>query len=325
MGGAITRHLLAGGFTVRAMGRSAERARTLISAWPEAAQALLEGRLSFISADVTDPASLPPAVEGVGLVVQAAQFPGAPVEDPRRRYTYMNVDRGGTINLLGAIERVYGGSGGAWPRAPRFVYLSGAGVEPESDFPWVQAKLQAEKACRKSGLDWCIVRPSWTYGPGDRSLNRLLGYTRFLPFLPFFGDGKALVSPVFVEDVGRLLALVAAHPERTKERTLPLGGPQILTLNDFLRIALAVSGRSHPILHIPLAVGRAQGAVMQYLPGRPLTPEAVDFVAHGAVGDLRALKEIFPEFEPLPIRAALSTYLGPGVAGDRGATPETTP
>jgi NADH dehydrogenase len=309
MGGAVTRHLLSAGFSVRALSRSAERARGVISAWPGATKALAEGRLSFVSGDVTDPDTLPAAVEDVDLVIQAAQFPGAPVEDPKRGYTYANVDRDGTINLLEAIARVYGDPSNS--RAPRFAYLSGAGVEPETSFPWVKAKLEAERACKASGLEWCIVRPSWAYGPGDRSLNRLLGYTRFLPFLPFFGDGEALVSPVFAEDVGRLLALVAAHPERAGGRTLALGGPAIVTLNSFLRTALEVTGRTRPILHIPLGLGRAQGAIMQYLPGRPLTPGAVDFVAHGAVGDLRALQEVFPEFSPLPMRAALSSYLGP--------------
>ena len=52
---------------------------------------------------------------------------------------------------------------------------------------------------------------------------------------------------------------------------------------------------------------------MQYLPGRPLTPDAVDFVAQkGGVSDedRALLAERFPEFRTTPVRRALAEYLG---------------
>ena len=42
----------------------------------------------------------------------------------------------------------------------------------------------AEQHLQQSGLEWTIVRPSWVYGPNDHALNRLLGFTNFLPFMP---------------------------------------------------------------------------------------------------------------------------------------------
>lgn len=305
MGGAIARHLMAAGRDVRILTRSASRARSVVARWPGGPQALQENRVTFAEGDVTDARSLPAAVEGASVVIQATQFPGAPVEDPRKGYTYLNVDRGGTINLVAA----------ATSSRPHIMYLSGVGVTEGHGFPWVRAKLEAEEAVQTGGCPWTIVRSSWAYGPGDRSLNRLLGYARRLPFLPFFGDGQELVTPVHVEDVGRLFAELAAAPEAAADAVLPLGGPETLTMNDVLRTGMDVMQTRRPILHVPLPLGRAMGAVAQYLPGRPLTPGAVDFVAHGGVADPAPIAALLPAFETVPLRTALSAYLAPKMGG----------
>ncbi len=316
MGSAITRHLLAAGHTVRAMTRSPEKARLSLGRYEGCRSATDEGRLTFVGGDVTRPETLPPAVAGVDAVVQAAQFPGAPVEDPAKGHTYMNVDRNGTFNLVTAVADVYQAetAGPGMTRypdgAPRFVYLSGVTVNGDSPNRWDQAKWQAEEAIRGSGLDWAIVRASWAYGPGDAALNRLLGYSDRLPFVPLFGDGSELITPVFVEDVGRLFALVLGAPDITDSATLPLGGPEVMTMNQVLETALQVMGRRRALLHIPVGVGHVQAAVMQFLPGRPLTPMAVDFSRQGGVADPAPIRERFPEFQPLRLRDALATYLG---------------
>ncbi len=319
VGGTIARHLLDGGHSVRAMSRSTGKAMAAFATSEPGRRALADGRLTFVQADVTSPDTLGAAVDGVEAVIQAAQFTGAPVEDPARGLTYMNVDRNGTLNLLGALALAYGAptAGPAMARfpdgAPRFIYMSGIAVSPDSPYSWNRAKWQAEEAIRGSGLDWTIVRGSWAYGPGDTALNRILGYSEYLPFVPIFGNGKGLLTPVFVEDIGRLFALIASDPDKAADTTFGIGGPDLVTLNDLLRLALRTMGRQRPILHIPRKVGKVQGALMQHLPGRPLTPDAVDFVSQeGAVtdADRQLLAERFPEFQAAPLQEALSGYLG---------------
>lgn len=317
MGRTITRHLLRNGEAVRAMGRSIEKARTTFERYDDTRTAVADGRLTFVSADITQPPSLPPAVEGVSAIVQAAQFPNAPNEDPARGLTYMNIDRNGTLNLLAATAEVYGArtAGPGMTRfpdgAPRFAYLSGVTVNGAATATWDRAKWQAEEAIRGSGLDWTIVRSSWSYGPEDTSLNRILGYSDLLPFVPIFGSGEECLTPVFVEDVGRLFARVIAEPQAAEAATLPLGGPEVVTMNELLETALAVMGRKRAIFHIPKPLGRVQGAAMQFLPGRPLTPMAVDFTSQGGVADPEPLRERFPDFEPTRLRTALEGYLAP--------------
>jgi NADH dehydrogenase len=318
VGGAIARHLLTAGHGVRALSRNAGGARAAFETTPAGRTALAEGRLTFVEADVTAPRTLADAVRGVEVVIQAAQFIGAPVEDPSRGLGYMEVDRNGTLNLLGAVAQVFGrpASGPTMARfpegAPRFLYMSGISVAANSPHTWDRAKWQAEEAIRGSGLDWTIVRGCWAYGPRDAALNRILHYSDRLPFVPVFGDGQEPLTPVFVEDIGRLFTLVVSDPTASADTTFDLGGPDLVSLDEFLQLALAAMGRHRPILHIPISVGRFQGALMQHFPGRPLTPDAVEFVAQaGAVtaADRELLAERFPEFRTTPAREGLESYL----------------
>jgi hypothetical protein len=49
--------------------------------------------------------------------------------------------------------------------------------------------------------------------------------------------------------------------------------------------------------------------VLQFLPGRPLTPDAVDFITGDALGDPAELQQAIG-FKPTPLRDGLETYLG---------------
>ena len=318
VGGAITRHLLSAGHSVRGLSRSTERATGLFASQEDGRRALAEGRLSFVQGDVTSPSSLPRAVEDVQAVVQAAQFERAPVEDPAHALTYERVDRDGTVNLLHAIAetcRAQAPAGAAARQSAfssHFLYMSGITVSAEAPEPWNRAKWQAEEAIRGSGLHWTIVRCCWAYGPADKALNRLLGYSDYLPFVPLFGPGRELLTPVFVEDVGRLFVRLVAEADKSRSTLFRLGGPDTVTLDGFLRAALAAMGRRRPLLHIPKALAKSQARLLQHLPGRPLTPDAVDFVTQGGAvetPDRELIADRFPGFSPTALSDGLEAYL----------------
>lgn len=271
IGSHVVKRLLAKGHRVAVLSRHANRAQTTPG-------------VEWRQGDVSDPASLRAAMAGVDAVVNAVQFPTAPVEIPGKGYTYMQVDGEGTVRQVEAARAA---------GVKRFIYLSGAGTREGQTYPWFRAKLVAEKAVRESGIPWTIFRPSWVYGPEDRSLNKFATFARLLPFIPVIGDGQTKVSPVFVGDLAEVVADSVAS-ERAVDRVYEVGGPQELTMDEIIRTMLKVMGRRKPLLHNPAWLMKLATAPLTLLPAPPLSPAAVDFVLMEEPVDTTALLRDFP-------------------------------
>jgi NADH dehydrogenase len=289
VGGGIVRELARRGKPVAVLTRNAQKAR---GRFPELSVDYREG-------DVTNPETLVAAMQGVETVIGAAQFPNSPIENPGKGQTFEKVDAIGTENLLRAAKAA---------GVQRYVYLSGVGAAPEGRH-WFRAKWRAETAVRESGLTWTIIRPTWVYGPEDSSLNRFLGMSRFLPFVPQIGDiGKQRMQPVFIDDVGRAVA-ESLDNAAANNQLFELGGPDVMSMRDVVKAALDVAGRRRLILPAPKFVMKLAASLLQFAPGRPLTPDAVDFITEDAVASPAAIEAALG-FKTTPLREGLATYLG---------------
>ncbi len=290
LGASIVRELASGGCRVAALGRDAGRIRRR---FPHLS---VEARIG----DVTRPGTLEGIFRHVDTVVQCVQFSGFPVEDPSRGLTFLEVDGQGTRNLT---ERARAAG------VRRVVYLSGVGADPSSSRSWFRAKGLAEEAVCGSGLAHTIVRPSWVYGPEDRSLNLFVRAFRLNPlFFPQIGDGSQRLNPLFVRDLAEVVGAIVLEGTADGE-TFELGGPVTYTLDEILRIAMEACGLRRGIVHLPAGVARCAARVAQVLPGQLLSRDAVDFLLQSAIADNRRFRALFSR--PLtPLPEALATYLG---------------
>lgn len=257
-------------------------------------------QLEYRQADVTQPASLADALTGIDALVISLGFRNSPIEAPRRGRTFERVDAAGTEALVAAAKAA---------GVRRLVYISGAGAAPDATKHWFRAKWRAEEAIRGSGIVYTILRPSWVYGPGDNSLNRFIGFSRWLPFIPQIGNGRQLMAPVFVGDMGALAADALVTPA-AENATLEVGGPDTLSMDEIIRTALRVMGRRRLILHAPAILVKFATAPLTLLPSPPMRPSAVDFVVQSAQVDTGPLHAILPR-RLTPLSEALASYLSP--------------
>ena len=241
------------------------------------------GRVEQVQAFAGDPLSLGRAFTGAEVVVHAIQFPNHPVEDPKRGRTYLEVDGKGT-EVAARVAKTLG--------VRRFVYLSGAGAGQGRPQPWFRAKDMAEAAVRESGMEHALLRPSWIYGAGDRSMSRFVAFARHLPAVPVIGDGTTPVYPVYVKDVARCVA-EAARREDAKDKVLELGGPDRLTMDEIVRTVQRVLGRRRPLLHHPAPLMKLLVLPMALLPEPILSPGAIEFVLQEVELDPRPAMEYF--------------------------------
>ena len=257
-------------------------------------------RVVFVAGDVRDAASLERVVEGVDTVVHCVQFPNHPVENPGKGYTYMEIDAKGTERLVEACQKA---------RVRRIVYFSGAGTLPTRVEPWFQAKVIAERAVQESGMQWVILRPSWVYGPDDRSLNKFVWFLRHLPVMPMIGDGTNRVQPVSVADVAKVGAAAVFNHQATNE-VFELGGPEELTMDEIVARLQRVLGTNRPVVHQPRGLMKLAAIPMQLLPEPPLSPAAVDFILQEAHVDVEPAERVFGmKFRTL--EEGIREYLGP--------------
>jgi uncharacterized protein YbjT (DUF2867 family) len=290
LGREFVRELTARGKKVAVLTRNAKRA----------AQRFPGIEVEFREGDVRELAQLTDAVRGADTVIGAHQFPNYPMEDPGRGHTFEEVDVRGTENLVAAAKET---------DVKRFIYLSAAGSSPDAPYHWFRAKWQAETAVRESGITYVIFRPTWVYGPEDTSLNRFLKMSNFLPFVPLIGrPAKQRLQPVFVNDVARAVVEAVDNPAADNQ-VIEIGGPEVVTMRDVARTAIEVMGRRRLLMAAPKPVMKLAGAVAQYVPGRPLTPNAVEFVTQDALADNSALEEKLG-MKTTPLREGLGTYLG---------------
>jgi NADH dehydrogenase len=259
-----------------------------------------DGRVRAVQAFAGDATSLGRAFAKADVVVQAVQFPNHPVEDPGRGRTYLEVDGKGT-QVAARVAKAMG--------VRRFVYLSGAGAGQGRPQSWFRAKDMAESAIRESGLEHCLLRPSWIYGPRDRSMSRFIFFCRYLPVVPQIGDGRTPVYPLYVKDVARAAA-EAVRREDARDKAFELGGPERLTMDEIVRTVQSVLDRRRPILHHPVPLMKLLVLPMQLLPEPILSPGAIDFVTQAVEIDPKPAMEFFG-FPFRRLDEGLRDYLSP--------------
>ncbi|MFN8521549.1 MAG: NAD(P)H-binding protein [Chloroflexota bacterium] len=237
----------------------------------------------FVQGDVSEPNSLRAAVADAEAVIHCVQFPNHPVENSRRGWTYEAVDGAGTEHMVQACLAA---------NVRRFIYVSGAGAGPDRVESWFKAKHRAETAVTSSGLQYVILRPSWIYGPDDRSLNKFVAFVRYLPAVPVIGSGKERVQPISVFDVARVIAASVDNGEATN-RVFELGSRDALTMDEIIETVMRIVDKKKPLVHQPTWLVKIPAALLQFLPNAPLSPGAVDFITMDERVDPSAAEKVF--------------------------------
>jgi uncharacterized protein YbjT (DUF2867 family) len=197
-------------------------------------------RVQLALGDLADPPSFCSALRGVDTVVHLA----ASIRDqPHASIEELNAVA--TLRLVRAAERA---------GVRRFVFFSAMGARAHSRTRFFRAKALADQAVEASSLETRLFAPSIVYTPGDPWLT-LLERLSHLPAIPVSGTGRALFQPIWAEDVADCVvaALRATGPRR---RSFELAGPDLLSYDDIVRVAMKAAGRHRPLVHVPLPLVR---------------------------------------------------------------------
>jgi uncharacterized protein YbjT (DUF2867 family) len=218
--------------------------------------------------DLTDSESLRRAVEGVDAVVHLVGIRQG------REEQFQRVMVDGTRDLLAAAREA---------GVARFVNMSALGTTAESKdlVPYYHAKWLQEGLVRESGLEYVIFRPSFVFGKEGGIIPTFRKLAKLAPVTPIVGSGKQRIQPIWVDDVAAYFADALAKPEAAN-RLFELGGPDVVSWDEFwVRLKRALGVR-RPSVHVPMAIMRANALVTERLPGDiPLTRDLLKMLEHG--------------------------------------------
>ncbi len=195
VGQPVARALLDSGYGVRVM-----------STRPEAARETFDARFEIVHGDITDPSTLPAALEGChGVHLGVSSSAGAQGADAVEHLGAANVTRAA---LDAGIERI--------------IFVSGSTAFPEnSSNPGVKAKLDAEREIVESGLPYTIFCPTWFM----ESMTRFINGTK----ASAFGKFRHPWHWIAADDFARMVVRAFELPEAAGRR-LFAHGPDALTL-----------------------------------------------------------------------------------------------
>ena len=217
--------------------------------------------------DVTDADSLRRAAAGCdGVVHLVAIINGAPRDFER-------VMEQGTRNVIAAAQ-----SAGV----RRFILMSALGTTEETKnlVPYYHAKWTMEQDVKASGLEHVIFRPSFVFGRDGGALQQFRRIARLAPVTPIPGPGTQRIQPIWADDVGAYFAASLEKPEAAN-RTFEVGGPDIVTWNEFWSRLKHAMGARRPTMHIPMGLMRAQAVVLERLPKPPVTRSQLTMLEAG--------------------------------------------
>ncbi|NJO56690.1 MAG: complex I NDUFA9 subunit family protein [Rhodospirillales bacterium] len=249
------------------------------------------GQIIPMAADVTDQKSVERAVADVQRVVNLV---GILYEKGRRSFQRVHVE--GAANVAKAASAA---------GVERLVQMSAIGADPESPAGYGRTKAAGEEAAKAAFAGTSVVRPSVVFGPEDDFFNRFAAMARLMPVLPVF---PTRFQPVFVDDVAAAIATILDDPQ-TKGKTYELGGPRVITFEEFLELVMRFTGRKRMLLPLPLSIASLQATFLQLLPSPPLTRDQVRLLGRDNVVAEGALTLADLGITPTAMEGILPTYL----------------
>lgn len=167
--------------------------------------------------------------------------------------------------------------------------------------------LRGETVFLGSDRRGVMLHPTMIYGAaGENNVQRLAALLRRLPVVPLPAGGRALVQPIYLDDLTRCVvaALEVAWAEPT---TLTVAGPAPLTYADFVRAVARAAGLRPPrIVGVPAGLLMALAPIAARLPLLPtVTADEIRRLQEDKAFDIGPMSAILG-VQPIPLADGLA-------------------
>ena len=145
------------------------------------------------------------------------------------------------------------------------------------------------------------------FGPGDHFFTQFARLLKFSPGIMVLPCADSLYAPVYVDDVVDAM-IKSINDKRTFMQTYDLPGAEVYSLKELVRITALTMNKKCLILGLNNGLSPLAAAILQYFPGKPLTPDNYLSTTLPNIS-----KTPFPEIfqiQPTGIHNILPQYIG---------------
>ena len=226
-----------------------------------------------VSADLSEAGEWYREFNGNEIIINLAAQISAPEYEPFHKNNVLSVNNVIEAAKTAGIDRI-------------IHFSSAATLSIRKDF-YAETKLEGEEIIKKSGLQYCIIRPSIMYGPTDnKNIGYLINFAKKIPFFPIPGHGKWPRQPIYIDDMCLLImGMMKNFPEN---KIYSINGKDSIYFRDMIKIVLNQLGGFKFRLFIPVSVFKFLMLSYQRLTGtNQFTSDQVESLTSG---------EVFPDY-----------------------------
>ncbi|HEX5459853.1 MAG TPA: complex I NDUFA9 subunit family protein [Steroidobacteraceae bacterium] len=256
--------------------------------------------VELVTANIHDPRTLGQLLGGMDAVINLV---GILNQSGRATFHAVHVDL--AAKLIAAARNA---------KVRRLLQMSAAGADRErGPSRYLRSKGEAEELIRAAAahLDFTIFRPSVIFGPRDSLANRFATLLRLSGGVMPLARSQARFQPVYVGDVTDAFIRTLDRPESFGQ-TYELCGPDVLTLEQLVRMTAAVAQLPCHLLRLPDVLGWLQAMLLGLLPGKPFSLDNFRSLGVDSVCQRDGLARL--GISPRHLMAVLPFYLGPFTA-----------
>jgi len=285
IGGRLVPRLLDNGFEVRCMSR--DPSQLTLDPWRD--------QVEVVKADALDPESLDRALDGCDaayFLIHAMQ--SSPKE-------YVEQGRLEAENFREAADRA---------ALRQIIYLGGLGTDGDSLSDHLASRQEVGRVLASGRTPVVEFRAAVIIGSGSMSFEMVRHLTEILPIVMRPNWFRTRCQPIAVRNVLEILIDALDNPEPT-DQIYDIGGPDVLTYLDMMRIYAEVAGlRPRLVIPLPIFSARLSAPVVALV--TPLPIEVTRPLIGSLLNDVVVTREPPPGFDPeglMPYREAISRAL----------------
>jgi uncharacterized protein YbjT (DUF2867 family) len=285
IGGRLVPRLLDAGYRVRVLVR--DRARLQGRPWRD--------QVDVTEGNVQDLESIRPAMENVDA---AFYFIRNQTDDGNSR----DSERIGPLHF-GQAAREAG--------VKRIIYLGELGDPERKHADLVRASQKTGKALRDSGLPVTEFQASLIVGSGSLAFEMIRYLTERVPLMVCPSWVKTRVQPIAIRNVLDYLEQSLLTPA-SEDRTLQIGGSEVLTYRDMLRGYAKLRGLRRGLVVLPVVTPKLSSYWVHWVTPIPanIARPLIDGFRYEAIVDNDSARRIFPDIRlvnyELSVRLALA-------------------